>query len=106
MKKPLREALAKGKVRYVGDPVAYVVAETLTNVAKHAEAHAVTVAVNRNGPRVEVEVRDDGRGGAGRVPGSGLEGLAQRVEALDGTFTIDSPRGGPTTIRAELPCAS
>jgi signal transduction histidine kinase len=53
-----------------------------------------------------IEVTDDGRGGALRTPGSGLEGLAQRVEALDGTLVIDSPQGGPTMIRAELPCAS
>jgi signal transduction histidine kinase len=53
-----------------------------------------------------LEIRDDGRGGARRVPGSGLEGLAQRVEALDGTLDVDSPQGGPTTIIARLPCAS
>ena len=84
----------------------YVVAETLTNVARHAEAHRVAVSVRDDGPRLLVEVRDDGRGGAQRKPGSGLEGLAQRVEALDGTLVIESPVGGPTTIRAELPCAS
>jgi signal transduction histidine kinase len=48
-------------------------------------------------------VRDDGNGGAARTPGAGLEGLAQRVEALDGTLTVDSPQGGPTVIRAQLP---
>jgi signal transduction histidine kinase len=53
-----------------------------------------------------IEVRDDGHGGASRAPGSGLEGLAQRVEALDGSLTIDSPEGGPTAVRAELPCPS
>ena len=84
----------------------YVVAETLTNVGRHAEAHRVAVSVRDDGPRLVVEVRDDGRGGAERKPGSGLEGLAQRVEALDGTLVIESPLGGPTTIRAELPCAS
>ena len=51
-------------------------------------------------------IGDDGRGGARRKPGSGLEGLAQRVEALDGTLDVDSPQGGPTTIVARLPCAS
>jgi signal transduction histidine kinase len=51
-------------------------------------------------------VEDDGAGGARRVPGSGLEGLAQRVEALDGRLEVDSPPGGPTTITARLPCAS
>jgi signal transduction histidine kinase len=53
-----------------------------------------------------IPVRDDGQGGASRRPGSGLEGLAQRVEALDGSLTINSPAGGPTTVRAEVPCAS
>jgi signal transduction histidine kinase len=60
----------------------------------------------RAGGWLAVEVADDGRGGARRVPGSGLEGLAQRVEALDGRLEVDSPDGGPTTIRAWLPCAS
>jgi signal transduction histidine kinase len=84
----------------------YVVAESLTNVAKHSRAHTAAVEIRGNGSRLEIEVRDDGAGGAVRSPGSGLEGLAQRVEALDGTLTITSPAGGPTTIRAELPCAS
>jgi signal transduction histidine kinase len=53
-----------------------------------------------------MEVRDDGRGGARRTPGSGLEGLAQRVAALDGDLSLTSPEGGPTVVRAELPCAS
>ena len=82
----------------------YVVAEALTNVAKHAHAERATVDIRRAGESLVVEVRDDGRGGAARVPGSGLEGLAQRVEALDGTLTIDSPTGGPTVITAQLPC--
>jgi len=84
----------------------YVVAEALTNVGKHADAHSAAVEIRRNGSRLSVSVRDDGRGGASRRPGSGLEGLAQRVEALDGSLTIDSPAGGPTTVRAEVPCAS
>jgi signal transduction histidine kinase len=53
--------------------------------------------------KLVVEVADDGRGGARRAAGSGLEGLAQRVDALDGTLTVDSPAGVGTTIRAELP---
>jgi signal transduction histidine kinase len=52
-----------------------------------------------------VAIRDDGKGGADPA-GNGLGGLRRRVEALDGTLTVDSPAGGPTTIRAELPCAS
>lgn len=84
----------------------YLIAEALTNIAKHSGAHTCAVEVLRDDDRLEVEIRDDGRGGAERKPGSGLEGLAQRVEALDGAFTVDSPPGGPTLIRAELPCGS
>jgi signal transduction histidine kinase len=83
----------------------YVIAEALTNVGKHAGAHSARVrAVSENG-HLTVEIADDGHGGARRAPGSGLEGLAQRVEALDGTLTVASPEGAGTTIRAELPCA-
>ncbi len=84
----------------------YVVAEALTNVGKHAGAESATVEIRRNGSVLAISVWDDGQGGASRRPGSGLEGLAQRVEALDGSLTIDSPVGGPTTVRAEVPCAS
>ena len=84
----------------------YVVAEALTNVGKHAGAHSAAVEIRRNGTQLSISVWDDGQGGASRRPGSGLEGLAQRVEALDGSLTIDSPVGGPTTVRAEVPCAS
>lgn len=84
----------------------YVVAEALTNVGRHAGAQSAAVSVRRQGERLVIEVRDDGHGGAERTPGSGLEGLAQRVEALDGELVIDSPPGGPTTITAELPCGS
>jgi signal transduction histidine kinase len=82
----------------------YVVAEALTNVGKHAGAKRATVNIRHASERVVIEVRDDGRGGAARMPGSGLDGLAQRVEALDGSLTIDSPTGGPTVITAQLPC--
>jgi signal transduction histidine kinase len=84
----------------------YVVAEALTNAGKHAGAGAATVLLERRNGTLVVEVSDDGRGGAARKPGSGLEGLAQRVEALDGSLAVESPSGGPTTIRAELPCGS
>jgi signal transduction histidine kinase len=84
----------------------YVVAETLTNAGRHAGATHAEVDVRREGPDVVLAIRDDGHGGARRKPGSGLEGLAQRVEALDGTLTVESPGGGPTTITARLPCAS
>ncbi len=84
----------------------YVVAEALTNVGKHSGAQRAAVEIRRVGPRLRIEVRDDGHGGAARKPGSGLEGLAQRVEALDGSFAIMSPVGGPTTVLAEVPCGS
>ncbi len=85
----------------------YVVAEALTNIARHANAHRAAVEIHTDAPaRLVVEVRDDGSGGARRAPGSGLEGLGQRVEALDGSLVIDSPTGGPTSLRAELPCGS
>ena len=84
----------------------YVVAEALTNVGKHAGARSAAVWIHRNGSLLVISVWDDGQGGASRLPGSGLEGLAQRVEALDGSLTIDSPVGGPTMVRAEVPCAS
>jgi len=83
-----------------------VVAEALTNVGKHAGARSAAVWIHRNGSLLVISVWDDGQGGASRLPGSGLEGLAQRVEALDGSLTIDSPVGGPTMVRAEVPCAS
>jgi signal transduction histidine kinase len=84
----------------------YVVAEALTNVGKHAAARSAAVDIHRHGSLLSISVWDDGHGGASRRPGSGLEGLAQRVEALDGSLTIDSPEGGPTMVRAEVPCAS
>ena len=84
----------------------YVVAEALTNVGKHAGAQSAAVEIRRNGSLLSISVSDDGHGGASRRPGSGLEGLAQRVEALDGSLTIASPPGGPTVVRAEIPCAS
>lgn len=85
----------------------FVVAEALTNAVKHGRADSVTVTVSRGpgpGGRLFVRVGDDGVGGAD-PSGSGLSGLARRVGALDGTFQVSSPIGGPTTIVAELPCA-
>jgi signal transduction histidine kinase len=83
----------------------FVVAESLVNVAKHADAEHAWVRVARRNGRLEVEVRDDGRGGASSGVGSGLAGLERRVEALDGTFDVESDTDG-TTVRAELPCES
>jgi signal transduction histidine kinase len=83
----------------------FVVSEALANAAKHSGAEHVLVAVGSTGDRITVEVTDDGDGGAD-ASGSGLTGLRRRVEALDGTLSVRSPRGGPTTIGAEFPCAS
>ena len=89
------------------EAVAYfVISEALTNVAKHANASAVDVTVERIGDRLHVTVRDDGRGGAVVGAGSGLRGLVQRTTAVDGTLRVDSPAGGPTTVFVELPCGS
>lgn len=85
----------------------FVVAEALTNVAKHAGARSAEVrAALVPGPRLRVTVSDDGRGGARATPGSGLEGLRGRVAALDGTFELESRPGAGTRLTVEVPCAS
>jgi PAS domain S-box-containing protein len=81
----------------------YLIAEALTNVAKYANASTVRVAVTASNGRLAVEVSDDGIGGADPAAGSGLRGLADRVEALGGTLTVTSPAGAGTTLRAEIP---
>jgi signal transduction histidine kinase len=83
----------------------YVVSEALANIAKYANASGATVRVSRNDGRAVVEVEDDGVGGADPSRGSGLRGLADRVEALDGRLEIESARGRGTTVRAEIPLA-
>ncbi|MGZ4315951.1 MAG: sensor histidine kinase, partial [Gaiellaceae bacterium] len=93
----------------IPEPVAvaayYVASEALANATKHAQATRAEITVRRNNDTLILEVRDDGVGGA-RAAGSGLRGLADRVEALDGCLDITSPAGAGTTIRAEIPCAS
>jgi signal transduction histidine kinase len=81
----------------------FVVAEALTNVAKHASASRCEIRCRSERDRLIVEVWDDGKGGATVAPGGGLAGLRDRVEALDGQLRIDSPAGGPTLLHAELP---
>ena len=81
----------------------FVATEALTNVAKHSRARHCEVLCRREDGRLVVEVRDDGAGGATVEPGGGLAGLAGRVAGVDGTFTLSSPAGGPTLVRAELP---
>jgi PAS domain S-box-containing protein len=81
----------------------YLIAEALTNVAKYAQASAVQVRVVAHDGRVLVEVSDDGVGGADPSTGSGLRGLADRVEALGGSLEVASPAGAGTSLRAEIP---
>jgi signal transduction histidine kinase len=82
----------------------YVVAEALANTGKHANAESVDIDVHTENGSLIVRVVDNGAGGAD-ANGSGLRGLARRVEAVDGTLDVTSPVGGPTTVRAVLPCA-
>jgi signal transduction histidine kinase len=81
----------------------YLIAEALTNVARHAQATAAQVRVSHAGDSVVVEVRDDGIGGADAANGSGLRGLEDRVEALGGRLELTSPVGAGTMLRAEIP---
>jgi signal transduction histidine kinase len=83
----------------------YVACESLTNIGKHARASSATVAVSRANGELVVEVVDDGVGGADSERGTGLRGLADRVEALGGRLRVWTPRGGGTRVRAEIPCA-
>ena len=94
----------------VADDVAttayYVVSEAVTNVVKHAEAKWIGLRVTGGAAQLDVQVSDDGRGGALARPGSGLAGLADRVAAAGGALRVDSPAGRGTVIQAVLPCAS
>jgi signal transduction histidine kinase len=81
----------------------FLVAEALTNVARYAQASEADVAVMRENGRAVIEVRDDGVGGADPGSGSGLRGIADRVAALDGRLHVESPVGGGTVVRAEIP---
>jgi signal transduction histidine kinase len=81
----------------------FVISEALANVAKYANASEATVAVRRQNGHALVEVRDDGVGGADPERGSGIHGLADRVGALDGSLSLDSPPGAGTILRAEIP---
>lgn len=88
----------------------FVVSEALTNVVKHAGASRIEVTAVRTGDRLVVSVLDDGVGGANgfadATDGTGLRGLAQRARSVDGELRVESPAGGPTLIRVELPCES
>jgi signal transduction histidine kinase len=80
----------------------FIVAETLTNVAKHSQANRATVRAWRNGHALQIEVRDDGIGGA-QANGPGLLGLTDRLAALGGRMWVESPPGGGTLITASIP---
>ncbi|WP_029429488.1 sensor histidine kinase [Blastococcus sp. URHD0036] len=83
----------------------FVVSEALANVAKHSDASVCRVEVTRTDGALRVVVEDDGSGGAVAAPGHGLAGLTDRLRAADGSLTVDSPRGGPTRLTAEVPGA-
>ena len=82
----------------------FIVGETLTNIAKHSGATEACVKVWRAEDKVVVEITDNGRGGAEVRPGGGLAGLADRAATIDGVISVVSPAGGPTVVRADLPC--
>jgi signal transduction histidine kinase len=84
----------------------FVASEALANVAKYSRARNVTMHVRRSGELATIEIADDGIGGADDSRGTGLRGLADRVEALDGRLRVTSPPGEGTTVVAELPCGS
>ncbi|NJP49218.1 sensor histidine kinase [Streptomyces sp. SBST2-5] len=81
----------------------FTVSELLQNVSKHSGARSASVDVWRSKTRLFIQVRDDGRGGARLDAGTGMRGLAERLDAVDGVFVLDSPEGGGTTVTAELP---
>jgi signal transduction histidine kinase len=81
----------------------FTVSELLTNISKHSGASRAAVDIWRAGDRMLLQVADNGRGGARADTGSGLAGLAERLDAVDGLLVVDSPSGGPTRITAELP---
>jgi signal transduction histidine kinase len=84
----------------------FVVAEALTNIVKYARATSARVTVRRTGDVVTVSVDDDGAGGARIGAGTGLRGLQDRLAALDGTLTVESPSAGGTRLRARIPCGA
>ena len=84
----------------------FVVAEALTNIAKHSGAAHATITARGTGGRLVLRVEDDGRGGADADGGSGLTGIRRRIAAHDGDLTLTSPPGGPTVLTVDLPCGT
>ncbi|GGJ79366.1 histidine kinase [Streptomyces camponoticapitis] len=96
-----------GPVPAAVEAVAYfVVAEALSNAARHGRAPRAEVRVGRTGAGLSVRITDDGIGGADEERGTGIAGIRRRVLALDGSVLVTSPPGGPTTIAVEVPCGS
>jgi signal transduction histidine kinase len=101
---PVTVSVDRDRYRPAVETAAYfTVAEALANAIKHADAKHVDIKITADNGLLVAEVVDDGSGGADPA-GPGLTGLRQRAEALDGRLSVASPEGGPTTIRAELPC--
>ncbi|MDX6392644.1 MAG: hypothetical protein QOJ73_3707 [Streptosporangiaceae bacterium] len=96
---PVRAAPSVEAIAY------FVVAEALTNIAKHARATRAEISADRRGDLLHIMIRDDGIGGAD-PRGQGLSGLADRVTGVDGRLSVHSPAGGPTVIEVDLPCGS
>ncbi len=96
---PVRAAPSVEAIAY------FVVAEALTNIAKHARATRAEISADRRGDLLHIMIRDDGIGGAD-PHGQGLSGLADRVTGVDGRLSVHSPAGGPTVIEVDLPCGS
>lgn len=82
----------------------FVVVEALTNIAKHSHATEAHVSITRDGGWMRIEISDNGLGGADPARGSGLSGLRDRIQALDGRLHIESPNGGGTRLMVEIPC--
>jgi signal transduction histidine kinase len=100
------EVSLDGRLAEPVEAAAYFVAsEGLTNAAKHSRATGVRIRARRRRERLVIEVCDDGIGGASPDAGSGLRGLASRIEQLGGVLIVTSPSGDGTTLRAEIPCA-
>jgi signal transduction histidine kinase len=103
---PIENDVAVGRLPAIVEATAYfVVAEALTNVAKHADARHATVTARTEDDTLHLHIRDDGVGGA-QPDGSGLRGLGDRLALLDGQLRIDSPPGGGTLVAAAIPIAS
>jgi signal transduction histidine kinase len=101
---PVEVAAPDAKLPPEVEAVAYFLcSEALANVAKHASASRVSLSVTTGDGRVRIEVEDDGLGGADPARGTGLRGLVDRVEALGGTFNLESPAGAGTRLAAEIP---